>query len=198
VIVGQKICVADIDSVKCFDKETGKSSWFFDLSKVNAKFLNDMVADDKGFLYVSDMVSNHIFKIDMAKEGGLSVLQDSLGLNGPNGLILNPKTKNLMVVTWESGSILEIDRQGKAHVLKRGLTRLDGMDYDNQGNLYVSSLEKGEIYKISRMGRGTMEIFIGGLTAPADISCDRKKNELLIPSFTGNSLMTSPLKKIPS
>ena len=67
--------------------------------------------------------------------------------------------------------------------------------YDNQGNLYVSSFDKGEVYKISRMGRGPMEIFMGGLITPADISCDRQKDELLIPSFKGNSVSTVPLRK---
>ena len=195
VIVGKTIYVTDVDAVKGFDKETGKLTDTFDLSKLNAKFLNDIAADDKGFLYASDTMTNQIFKINRAKPEEVSVLKDSPELGGPNGIFINPKTKNLMIVTWETGHILEIDHQGKIHVLKRGLMRLDGLDYDNQGNLYVSSFEKGEIYKIPYMGRGPMEIFMGGLIAPADISCDRKKNELLIPSLKGNTVTTVPLNK---
>jgi hypothetical protein len=37
--------------------------------------------------------------------------------------------------------------------------------------------------------------FLGGLTTPADISIDRKKNDLLIPSLNGNTVSSVPLKK---
>lgn len=195
VIIGKKIYVTDIDAVKGFDKETGKPSDVFDLSKINAKYLNDIAADDNGILYTSDTVTNQIFKIDTAKEGAVSVLNGANQLGGPNGLFFNPKTKNLMVVTWETGCILEIDRQGKIHTLKRGLMRLDGLDYDRQDNLYVSSFEKGEIYKIPFMGRGPIQIFMGNLITPADISCDRINDEILIPSFKGNSVTTVSLRK---
>lgn len=195
VIVGKKIYVTDIDAVKGFDKETGKPTEVFDLSKFQVKFLNDIAADDKGFLYVSDTLTNTIFKIDIGKGGDVSVLKIAPELGGPNGLFFNPQTKHLMVVTWETGRLLEIDHLGKIHVLKRGLMRLDGLDYDNQGNLYVSSFEKGEIYKIAHMGRGLIEIFMGGLITPADISVDRKNNELLIPSSKGNTVTTVSLNK---
>ncbi len=193
VIVGKKIYVTDIDAVKGFDKNTGKPTEIYDLSKFKAKFLNDIAADDKGFLYVSDTMTNQIFKINTQKEYDVTIFKEGQVLGGPNGLFFNPKTKNLMVVTFMSGQILEIDHAGKTHVLKRGLLKLDGLDYDNQGNLYVSSFEKGEIYKISHMGRGLAETFMSGLTTPADISCDRKNNELLIPSFNGNKVMTVSL-----
>ena len=193
VIVGKKIYVTDIDAVKGFYKETGKPAESYDLSKFKAKFLNDITADDKGFLYASDTLTNQIFKIKPRKENEVTIFKEGNELGGPNGLFFNPKTKNLMVVTFMSGQILEIDHAGKIHVLKRGLLKLDGLDTDGRGNLYVSSFEKGEIYKIPHMGRGPIETFIAGLTTPADISCDRKNRELLVPSFKGNKIMTVSL-----
>ena len=195
VIVGKKIYVTDIDAIKGFYKETGKPAESYDLSKFKAKFLNDITKDDEGFLYVSDTFTNQIFKINPRKENDITIFKEGKELGGPNGLFFNPKTKNLMVVTFMSGRILEIDHAGKIHVLKRSLLKLDGADYDNRGNLYVSSFEKGEIYKISHMGRGSVETFMSGLVTPADISCDRKNNELLIPSFNGNKVMTVSLDR---
>ena len=198
VIVGQIIYVTDIDAVKGFYKETGKPAAVFDLSKFKARFLNDVTADDKGYLYVSDTVTNQIFKINTHREHEVTIYSEGKELGAPNGLLINPKSKNLVVVTSNSGRVLEIDRARKIHVLKRGLVGLDGVDYDGRGNLYASSFEKGEIYKIPHMGRGALETFMSGLTTPADISCDRNKKELLIPSFTGNKVMTVSLdqKKI--
>ncbi|OIO39581.1 MAG: hypothetical protein AUJ72_00410 [Candidatus Omnitrophica bacterium CG1_02_46_14] len=192
-IVGKNIYVTDIDTVKAFDKETGKPTQIFDLSKFNVRFLNDIAADDKGRLYVSDTSTDQIFKIDSARSHEVTIFKEGKELGGPNGLFFNPKTKGLIVAGYVSGHIFEIDRTGKIHVLKRGLIKPDGLDYDSRRNLYISGFEKGEIYKISRMGRGLLEVFMSGLVTPADISCDRAHNELLIPSFDGNKVMTVKL-----
>ena len=197
VIVGKNIFVTDIDTVKGFNKETTKPSVLVDLSKTGAAFLNDIAVDGQGFLYVSDMMTNTIYKIDTNNNFNAKILKTGKELGGPNGLIINPKTKNLIVVTMGTGQVLEIDRANRIHILKRGLTGLDGVDYDNDGNLYVSSFEKGEIYKIGYFGRGAISTFMTGLTSPADISCDRSKKELLIPSFKGNTVLTVPLAKKP-
>ena len=193
-IVGKNIFVADIDTVKGFNKETGKPSVLVDMSKFGPKFLNDITADPLGVLYVSDTAMNCIYKIIPGEDYEVTIFKEGKELCGPNGLAVNPKTKNLMVVTVSPGEVLEIDAAGKIHVLKKGLTGLDGIDYDIEGNFYVSSFEKGEIYKIPYFGRGPLLNFKSGLTTPADISVDRQKGELLIPSMNGNSVTTILLK----
>ena len=135
-------------------------------------------------------------KIDSNKNYEVSLVAQGEILGGPNGLMINPKNQNLMVAALKSGRILEIDYEGGVHVVKRGLEGLDGIDYDRSGNIYVSSHSKGEIYKISRYGRGPIVTLETGLITPADISYDRKKDEILIPSFDGNTVTTlSPKKK---
>jgi len=193
-IVKKTLFVTDIDAVKCFDKDTGKHVLTIDFSRRAVKFLNDLATDGSDFLYVSDILTNEIFTINLRKNYRVRLFKRGSELGSPNGLMVNPRSKNLMVVTWQSGQILEIDRAGKIHVLKRGLTTLDGIDHDHEGNIYVSSFEKGEIYKIAYFGRGVLNTFLNGLTTPADISCDRKKQELLIPSFKGNTVLTVSLK----
>ncbi len=193
-VVGKNIFVADIDTVKGFNKETGKPSVLIDLSRFFPKFLNDVAADPYGVLYVSDTGADRIYKINTRKDYEVVILKEGKDLGGPNGLSVNPKTKNLMVATLRSGQILEIDTNSKVHVIKKGLKGLDGIDYDNEGNCYVSSFEKGEIYKIPYYGRGSLMTFMGGLTSPADISVDRRKGDLLIPCINGHSVTTVSLK----
>jgi len=67
---------------------------------------------------------------------------------------------------------------------------LDGIDHDEEGNLYVSSHSQGVIHRIARLGRGKVTTEASGLTTPADISYDRTKRELLVPSFKGNTVST--------
>ncbi|MGH7198049.1 MAG: SMP-30/gluconolactonase/LRE family protein [Candidatus Omnitrophota bacterium] len=194
-IIGKDIFVTDIDTVKGYDKATGKLSVIVDMTKFEAKFLNDLASDGQGILYVSDMMGNKIFRIDTNKNYEVTVFKAGEQLGNPNGLLVNPKSKNLMIVTWGSGRILEIDRQGRIHVLKRGLKGLDGMDLDGEGNLYVSSHGEGVIHRIAHFGRGKVSTAANGLNTPADISYDRAKDELLIPSFKGNTVSTLSGKK---
>ena len=193
LLLGNEIWVTDIDVVRVFNKNTGRAVRVVDAAPFHAKFLNDMAVDGDGKVYVSDMLGDQILTIDPAKGNQIAVFHSGSELGNPNGLMFNPKSKSLMVVGFKSGQILEIDRHRKTHVLKRGLSTLDGIDYDNEGNLYVSSFEKGEIYKIAFYGRGTLTVFQSGLTTPSDISCDRKNKELLIPSYKANRVTTARL-----
>ena len=192
-LIGDVLYVTDIDKVRGFNKTTGESVVTVDLEPHKAKFLNDLAADDHGTLYVSEFLNNRIFAIDTVNGHAPRVLVSGALLSSPNGLMVNPKTKNLMVVTWESGRLLEVDRAGRLHSLKKGLVTPDGVDYDNEGNVYVSSFERGEIYRISRWGRGRITTFQNGLVSPADIAVDRRKKELIVPSLKGNTLASVPL-----
>lgn len=196
-LVGSKLYVSDIDSVKIFDKETRKLVDTIDLSAFEVKFLNDLASDAFGNVYASDMTGNKILKIETRRQNAVTVFKASEELGWPNGLLVNPKTKNLMVATWQTGSILEVDHAGRIHVLKRGLGELDGLDYDKDGNLFVSSFERGEVYQIGYFGRGRVSSFLTGLNSPADLAVDRKRDEILIPSLKGNKVASVPRKKAP-
>lgn len=195
-IIGTTLYVTDIDTVRGFDKETGKPTLLIDFKHYRVKYLNDLAVDEYGDLFVSDMMTNQIFKISLKKNHSIEIFKEGRVLDGPNGLVFNPKSKNLIIVTWQSGRILEIETKSKkVHVLKRGLKTLDGVDFDYEGNLYVSSFDGGQIYRIARYGRGVLSIFQNALTSPADISCDKRRRELLVPSFKGNMIVTLPLIK---
>lgn len=192
-VTDKRIFVADVDAVKVFDKKSRKLIKTVELSSWRVKDLNDLAMDSMGRLYVCDRMTDRIFRIDTQKDYEVSLFKEDRMLARPNGLAVNPRNQHLMVVTWLGGRILEIEPDGKMHVLKRGLHGLDGVDYDVEGNLYVSSVEKGEIYRIPFFGRGTLTTLLSGLESPANISCDRRRHELLIPSLTGNSVSTYSL-----
>ena len=196
LIVKNILFVTDIDTVKGFYKATGKPAILVDLSDWQVTFLNDLTVDRDGIIYVSDMLTNRIFSINSKKNYQVKLFKQGAELGQPNGLAINPKTRHLMVASWGSGQILEIDpRNGKVFVVKKGLMGLDGIDMDSDDNLYVSSFQKGEIYKIPNLGRGTLTTLQAGLKTPADISFDRKNKEVLVPSFEGNTVITIPLAK---
>ena len=193
-IIGNVIYVSDIDFVRGFDKETGKLLYDLDFKAFNPSSLNDLTHDSQGNLYVSDWIGNFIFKVETRNNHKVSVVAKGNTLGGPNGLNIHPKTNKLINVTWESGKVMEIDSSGsvKTIVEDKRFKTLDGIDFDNNGNMFVSSFTGGEVYKITPDLK--VDVFLKGLTSPADINIDRKNNLLLIPSFEGNSAKTAVLK----
>ncbi len=196
-IIGNVLYVSDIDRVLGFDKTTGAPLHEIDLKGLGALFLNDLVPDDQGNLYVSDTATfidpkalGAIFKIETRNRHRASVYVRELALGSPNGLMIHPKTKRLLANTWGAGQILEVGHDRRIKVFAQDTTwkDLDGMDHDGVGNIYVSSFTGGGIYKIDPNLK--ISLVKSGWTTPADIHVDRQAHLILIPSFNGNSVTT--------
>jgi sugar lactone lactonase YvrE len=201
-IIGHVLYMSDIDAVRGFDKDTGKLLYTIDLQEMGALFLNDLTHDDQGNLYVSDTTAfvnpkapGTIFKIETSNQHRASILIRDASLGSPNGLMIHPKTKRLMTSTWGAGKILEIMPDGKIKTFIKATAwkDLDGLDYDNNGNLYTSSFTEGIIYKVSEDMK--ISVIKDGLTTPADVNMNRKNNTLLIPFFNGHAAATISIGK---
>lgn len=188
-IIGKILYAVDVDAVMAFDLDGIEKPARIDLSSYEPKFLNDIAADPKGNLYVSDMQGNKILKIDTKNANQVSVFKDSASLGQPNGLLFNTKTNALMVATWEAGELLEVDKNGRIRILRRELGGgWDGLTADSKGTIYLSNFTKGEIYQVGKWGRGPLSLFKSALQSPADISFDPFSAEILVPMMDSNSL----------
>jgi sugar lactone lactonase YvrE len=192
-IVGDYLFVTDIDHVKGYDRADGTLRFDLDFTPFGASFLNDLTRDEEGNLYVTDMMSNFIAKIEPARAYAISIVAKGAHLGQPNGLTVNPKTNGLVMVNWESGQLLGVAPNGTlTPLLPQTFKNLDGVEFDDAGALYFSSFTAGKIYRAAP--DGTVTVLRENLTTPADIGIDRKKKVLLVPSFEGNSAMTIPLR----
>jgi hypothetical protein len=190
-IVGDFLFVTDIDHVKGYDKATGRLQFDLDLTPLGATFLNDLTRDAQGTLYVSDMQSNFIAKIEPLRHYAVSVLAKGPQLGQPNGLAVNPITQRLVMVSWAEGGVYEVGPTGVlTPLVTQRFHRLDGADFDEAGRLYFSSMTDGIIYTVVN---GAAITWKEHLTAPADIGIDRGRRLLLVPSLSGNSVTTIPL-----
>ncbi len=194
-IIGNTLYVTDIDFLRGFDKESGKTVCNLDLRALGASFLNDLTHDAEGNLYITDMMSNMILKVDTRNDYETQILVKDEMLQGPNGIALQSETGNLIVVTWNTGSILEVNPQGQIKVLmdSKGLRKLDGIALDDAGNLYTSSFTDGKIYRISANFK-RIRLFKEGLTTPADINLDHTRQLVLIPLFDKNQAQTEKIR----
>ena len=196
-MIGDVLYVSDIDAVRGFNKKTGKPLYNLNLKEMGALFLNDLTHDHQGNLYISDTTvfvdSNApgtIFKIEPRHQHRVSIFIRDTALGSPNGVVIHPETGRLLANTWGSGKILEILPDGtiKTLIEDAAWKDLDGLDYDHNGNFYISSFTGGIIYKISKDMK--IKVIKDGLTTPADINIDRKTGMILVPFFNGHAATT--------
>ena len=187
-LVGQILYVADLDQLKGFDKTTGKllvTVSFPAASSQHAVSLTDVTAEPTGLLYVSDQSGNAIYKITPSANHQVALLIHDDRLAGPTGIAVHPKTGHLIAVSWEKGKILEVTPEGQLTELESNgfftgrFQNLSGVDFDRWGNMYLSDLTKGKIWRMTRDHR--FQVIAEYLLAPADISIDRANNLILVP-----------------
>src|ERR671911_1653190 len=75
-------------------------------------FLNDVVSDEQGNIYVSDTGTNATYKLDKNNESSLQIWLQTPELNSPNGLYVDNIT-NKLVVTSLGGSLSLVDLDNK-------------------------------------------------------------------------------------
>jgi putative heme-binding domain-containing protein len=193
-VVGETLYVLDLDRVRGYDTGRGSLVLDLDMAPYKAAFLNDLTRDARGNLYLSDSQSNFVARIEPAHAHRVTILARGPQLAGANGLCVQPKTGRLVVVTWGTGRVLEVTEQGEVKPwVDRRFEKLDGADFDADGNLYVSAYAEGKVYRVGVDGK--VSVLREGLVTPADINIDRMKGLLLIPSFDADSARAILLEK---
>jgi DNA-binding beta-propeller fold protein YncE len=183
---GDTLYVADLDELKGFDRTTGKLlvTVTFPAAPRPAS-LTDVSVGPDGLLYASDQGGNNIYRIESKANHRVSLLLHDDRLAGPAGLAVHPKTNHIIAVSWEKGSIHDISPEGRlTELVSNGFftgrfQNLSGVDFDRWGNMYVSDLTKGKIWRMTRDQR--FQVIAEYLPSPADISIDRASNLILVP-----------------
>jgi hypothetical protein len=197
--MGDTLYVADIDTVRMFDRKTGAPTG--EVKVPGATFLNDVAVTSDGRVLVSDMGmkssakgtepsgADAIYAIDKAKK--VTPLAKGKELGNPNGLL--PMGDKTWVVTMGTGEIYSLDAKGKkgdAKKLPKG--SLDGVIQLPSGEILVSSWDAKAIYR-GKPGGEFVET-IRDIKSPADMGYDTKRNRLLVPLFEENEIRAYDMK----
>ena len=196
--------VSDITDLLEIDINSGKI-----INRYNAPgsaFLNDVASDNQGHIYVSDTVTNIIYRLDTKNLGNssnnnasLQVWLQSPELNGPNGLYVDNTNNKLIVVSFgpfskPGGSIKVVDLQNRtmSSLGKEGtavpIGGLDGIEADTTGrHYYVTDNTAGKLYVVNSNGTGyeTLDLQKQGI---ADLGTILDQNIIIIPVMQGNKL----------
>lgn len=184
--------VADIDTVRMFDRQTGASKGAVAIK--GATFLNDVALGGDGNIYVSDSGFNAKFEptgtdaiwvVTPGKKATARALIKSKTLHGPNGLLV---TKDAVQVVCSSAPELQTyDFKGKkvGEFTKLPDGGLDGIQQVGEA-LLISSWAAKTIYR-GVLGGEFKEAFTD-LEAPADLGFDTKRSRVLVPRFQANTV----------
>jgi sugar lactone lactonase YvrE len=198
-IVGDMLYVADLDTVRMFDRKTGAPAG--EVKVPGAVFLNDVTATADGRVLVSDTGmkagakgfepagTDAVYAIDKAKK--LTTIAKGKELGNPNGLY--SAGEKTWVVTFGSGELYALDAKGKktdAQKLPKG--SLDGIVALPSGDLLISSWEGNEVFRGKPGGDFTPAI--ENVKSPADIGYDTKRARLLVPLFESNEVQGYEIK----
>jgi hypothetical protein len=197
--LGDNLYVADVDTVRIFDRKTGAPSG--EVKIPGATFLNDVAVTTDGRVLVSDTGmkasakgfdpagTDAVYAIDKAKK--LTTVAKAAELGAPNGLL--PMGDKTWVVSFGSGELYSLDAKGKkgdAQKLPKGT--LDGILALPGGDLLVSSWDASMVYR-GKPG-GDFTPVIENVKSPADIGYDTKRMRVLVPLFESNEVQAYELK----
>ena len=153
-------------------------------------FLNDVVADKLGNLYVSDSgdlkSGGQIYKISKGGEK-VSIVVDSKNpdILAPNGLLFEGRN-NLLSVDFESGILYRVNlTTGATSKLAEGFGGGDGMVKTKAGKIFISDWKNGKVYRVSA---GKAHIVKEGYKAAADIALTNDEKYLMVPDMKAGEL----------
>jgi hypothetical protein len=198
--------VSDITDLVEIDANSGKI-----INRYNAPgsgFLNDVASDNQGHVYVSDTVTNTIYRLDTKNLGNksnnnnnasLQVWLQTPELNGPNGLYVDDTNNRLIVVSFGAfsnpgGSIRVVDLQNRtmSSLGEEGtavpIGGLDGVEADSTGRYYyVTDNPAGKLYVVNSNGTGYETLDLQEQRT-ADLGTILDQNMIIIPMMQQNKL----------
>jgi hypothetical protein len=198
--------VSDITDLVEINIDNGKIIKRFNAP--GSAFLNDVVSDNQGNIYVSDTITNTIYKLDGNNYNNISSLQawlQSPQLNGPNGLHVD-NSKNRLIVTSlgemsKPGAGIEVvDLENKtiATLGKEGTSSpfggLDGIESDTMDtHYYVTDNPAGKLYIVNADGTGYGTLIDLHTKGAADLGFIPNQSTIVIPLMQDNKLVAYKL-----
>lgn len=185
-LTGEYLYVSDISRVIKIDIAGGKIAAIIEIP--GSQFLNDVVADKNGLVYVSDMRDNAIYLI---KDNIAELLLKSDRLTGVNGLYLSGG--NLMAGLQDR--IVSIDiktSEVKDYIMNTG--GIDGLVSDGNGNYLISDW-LGHVHLVNPQKEKIQLLDTTPVNAgAADIDYVISMKLLLVPTFSDNHVVAYELK----
>ena len=186
--------VSDINQLVSIDVDTGKIEGTWDAE--GSKFLNDLAVDQSGNVYVSDMLTDSIYRLEDDK---LSLWLQDEALQHPNGLLI--EGDRLLIAPW--GKELQEDFSTKVHghliavdLASKSIStvgsgepvgNLDGLESDGEGSWFVTDWMDGALYRIYADGKADLLMDLN--QGSADLGVINEEAMILVPMMMDNKVI---------
>jgi sugar lactone lactonase YvrE len=178
---GKWLYAADIGGIVVIDIKKGKIKQKIAIPE--GVQLNDLVADDKDTLYVSDSKGKKVYVV---KDGKASVYLDETVLKGPNGLLVHDGALYVL----DNNSLNRVGADKSLKVVADGMAGgVDGLENVKDGDFLVS-VWSGAVWYVN--GDGSKELLFDGKavqTSTADIGWDPATRTVYAPTFFKNTVI---------
>lgn len=194
-IAGGTLFVADINTVRMFDRETGEPMGAVPVE--GSTFVNDVAAAPDGTIYFTDSGfapgfessgTDAVYQLDDA--GAATALATGDALGRPNGVAVD--ARGLWVVTFGANAVYRLadGQQVDRGELPEG--GLDGLVILEDGSMLIASWDAQAVYH--GPAGGPFEVLVSDVEAPADIGHDAVRNRVMIPLFQSDVVRIEPLQ----
>ena len=188
---GDTLWVADIDVVRAFDKRSGASYGTIDFKPYGAVLLNDVAVGPDGTLRVTDtgirmdeagayhVGGDKIFDVVPGRQ--VRLVENDPGLDQPNGVAWDGRHGRWVIVSFHPFTpTVYAMRPGDTTrtVLAHGAGHFDGVEVLADGRLLAASWADSSVHLFTD---STDRRIVLGLSEPADIGVDTKRNRVAIP-----------------
>ena len=199
-----RLYVSDLTDLVEIDIDNGKIIKCFNAP--GSAFLNDVVSDNQGNIYVSDTITNTIYKLDGNNNtSSLQAWLQSPQLNGPNGLHVDNNKNKLIVASLGDMSkpgagikVVDLKNKTISSLGKEGTTSpfggLDGIESDTtNSHYYVTDNPAGKLYIVNANGTGYGTMLDLHTQGTADLGFIPSQNTIIIPLMQENKLVAYKL-----
>jgi DNA-binding beta-propeller fold protein YncE len=201
-----RLYVSDITDLVEIDIDTGKIIKRFNAT--GSSFLNDVVSDNQGNIYVSDTITNTIYKLGASADNNTSSLQAWLQsplLNGPNGLHIDNSKNRLIVASLGNMSkpgagieVVDLKEKTITNLGKEGTSSpyggLDGIESDTtDSQYYVTDNPAGKVFIVNADGTGYGTLIDLHTRGAADLGLVPSQSIIIIPLMQDNKLVAYKL-----
>lgn len=180
--------VSDNGFVNGFDLDTKQRVFF---KEIGSMWINDMVVDDQGFLYLGERDPGIVHKINLQTGQSEEWIKDE-SLFEVNGLFLDPENQRIIACfTRENSPIIAFDLETAEQSVLTTTTRtmLDGIARDHCGYYYISCHGSQCILKFDPDFGQPPEVIFDDFNGPADISYNPDLQLLCIPEIEGSQIL---------